>query len=412
MAEKFKLDSHGHCSSCGNQSVELEHVKCFSCDNLFHAVCSNATSEEKVATQTTVRNFLNNSTKKNFLFFCDACLTTLEMNHAGEDSQRIHLLERKMNTIDSQLKEICSMLKSPQAKPVENPPKPRNSPDISSINFWNDTEKLSKVRAPPSAAVLVVPKIPDQTAQEANKMVIEKAVVDHHIPLKETFTNKSGDFVLVCESAERRDELKTLVQTAKGDIALNTPKAKEHSITIVGMSREYTTDEIKRLIVQQNVLIKRFTEVNNLDEHLKVHSVKPTRNNGEIYQAFASVSQILRDGFRKAKDKIIIGVNSCKIYDRTQTKRCNNCQKFGHFMANCPTPGSPSCGKCGESHPTNECTSEERGCINCKRNSMEYSSHSAFYHKCPSLLKFEKLLEDAKKAEHLNMEHLKHNTKT
>ena len=153
-------------------------------------------------------------------------------------------------------------------------------------------------------------------------------------------------------------------------------------------------------------------DANDLDEHLKVHRVKPTRNNEEKFQAFASVSQMLREGFRKARDKLIIGVTSCKIYDRTQTKRCNNCQKFGHFMANCPTPGSPSCGKCSGNHSSNECTTEDRGCVNCKRNGLEYSSHSAFYHKCPSLLKFEELLEEAKKVEHLNMVRQKQDTNT
>ena len=145
-----------------------------------------------------------------------------------------------------------------------------------------------------------------------------------------------------------------------------------------------------------------------LKAHLKIHSVKPTRNNGERFQAFASISQVLREGFRKGNDKLILGVTSCKIYDRTQTKRCNNCQKFGHFMANCPTTGILSSGKCSGDHQTNSCTSLERGCVNCKRNNVEYKSHSAFYHKCPSLLKFEELLEEAKKTEHLNSDPLKH----
>ena len=141
---------------------------------------------------------------------------------------------------------------------------------------------------------------------------------------------------------------------------------------------------------------------------MKIHSIKPTRNNGEKFQEFASVSQVLRVGFRRGNDKLTIGVTSCKVYDRTQTKRCNNCQKFGHFMAKCPTTGTPRCGKCSGDHQTNDCTSAERGCVNCKRNNLEYRSHSAFYHKCPSLLKFEELLEEAKKTEHLNLDRLKH----
>ena len=306
-----------------------------------------------------------------------------------------------MNTIDSQLKEITMMLKSKGESKAEVPSASVKSPESS---IWNDAEKLATVKAPPSTAVLVVPKIPDQEKHSANKTIIERTVVDNQIPLKETFTNKEGDLVLVCESAEKRDELKTLVQTAKQDIKMNTPKPKQHSITIVGMASEYNTDEIKKLIVQQNVLIKRFTEANNLDDHFQVHSVKPLKNNAQKFQVFASVSQTLREGFRKSKDKIIMGVSSCKIYDRVQTKRCNNCQKFGHFIADCPTANDPACGKCSGDHATKDCVETTRGCINCKRNNTEYLSHSAFYHKCPSLLRFQELVEDSKRVDHLNLE--------
>ena len=57
-------------------------------------------------------------------------------------------------------------------------------------------------------------------------MIIEKTVVENHIPLKETFTNRTGDLVLVCESTEKRDELKALVQNGSSSAAfmLSTPR--------------------------------------------------------------------------------------------------------------------------------------------------------------------------------------------
>ena len=131
--------------------------------------------------------------------------------------------------------------------------------------------------------------------------------------------------------------------------------------------------------------------------------MKPLKNNPEKFQAFASASQVLREGISKLKDKLVMGVNSCKVYDRTQTKRCNICQKFGHFMGHCPTPSNPNCGKCGDEHESNKCTATDRSCINCKRNNLEHRSHSAFYHKCPSLLKFQELLEQSKRTDDLNL---------
>ena len=400
MADKFKLDEQGHCPTCGNLSKELEQVKCFSCNHLLHAVCLSATADEKVATKTCVFHHQQASTQRNFQFFCDKCITELEINKAESDSNRLHLLETKMSSIDSQLQEICSMLKSKNEQANDLNPVPNLSLEKSSI--WSDSEQLSKVKAPPSTAVLVVPKVADHRLHTENKIIIEKAVVDNQIPLTETYTNKTGDLVLVCESVEKRDELKTLVHTVKQDIAMNSPKVKIQSITIVGMEREYNADEIKKLILQQNFLIQRFAEANNFDEHFKVHSVKPTKNNAEKFQVFASVSEILREGFKKTRDKLIIGVNSCKVYDRKHTKRCNNCQLFGHFVANCPTPNKHSCGKCSGDHSTKECDSTNRGCVNCKRNNLEHTSHSAFYHKCPTLLKYQELMEKSQKIDHLN----------
>ena len=239
-----------------------------------------------------------------------------------------------------------------------------------------------------------------------NRKVIEKAIVDNNITLRESITKKSGDLVLVMNSSEERDQLKNLVHTAKENIPMTAPKPKHQSITIVGLAREYSAEEINKLILQ-NELVRRFSVANKMDDHFKIHVVKPLKNNPDRFQIFASVSQILRDGIHKLGDKLLMGVNSCKVYDRTQTKRCNKCQMFGHFMANCPAL-EPSCGKCSGNHQTNECISEDRDCINCKRNNMERTTpHSAFYHKCPALLKFQDLMQQNQQIENLNMQRQK-----
>ena len=71
--------------------------------------------------------------------------------------------------------------------------------------------------------------------------------------------------------------------------------------------------------------------VNDLKDHIEIHDVKPTRAKPSVYQAFASVSEALRKGFSNYKDKVTIGLQTCKIYDRFHVKRCNNCQGLGHY---------------------------------------------------------------------------------
>ena len=100
---------------------------------------------------------------------------------------------------------------------------------------------------------------------------------------------------------------------------------KQMPITIVGLSKIYNNEEVSKMVPLQNKFIKKFSNANKIDDHIKIHVIKPLRNKLTMYQVFASVSPVLRDGIRKFKNKVVIGLTSCKVYDRQQTKRCNNC---------------------------------------------------------------------------------------
>ena len=58
-----------------------------------------------------------------------------------------------------------------------------------------------------------------------------------------------------------------------------------------------------------------------------------------------------------------------------------------------PTPLEASCGKCGEKHRTDQCTSMERKCVNCVRCNKVEVDHPVFYHKCPSLIKYQEEIQ-------------------
>ena len=86
----------------------------------------------------------------------------------------------------------------------------------------------------------------------------------------------------------------------------------------------------------QNGFIRKFGMSNDINDHIKVHSVKSLKNNALCFQVFCDVSRVLREGLRHFKDKVTLGLKSCKVYDRYNVKRCFNCQKFGHYATNCP----------------------------------------------------------------------------
>ena len=117
------------------------------CKDNFHAVCPSVSSEDKLATKTTVQNFLLSSTKKNFAFLCDICLTNMEINTTETDTQRINTLESNMNAMNTQLSEIKQLLlkKDAPERPVNNVTEV-NSNASKQNSIWFNKEMLETVK--------------------------------------------------------------------------------------------------------------------------------------------------------------------------------------------------------------------------------------------------------------------------
>ena len=398
MGDQFKLDDSGKCRTCSKLATPGENIQCFSCNGIFHIICPGATADDKVATRTTIGHILSPSTKPNFVFYCDKCLTEIEIERADTEKRRVEILENKMNMIDTQLAEIKELLneKSNAAK--------QEVSHVTHDSIWFDKERLAKVKAPEPKAVLVINKCENSQENSENLEIVEKAVMENEIQLSETYENNAGDLVLVCSNQESRDKLKNVVHEANQGITMNSPKAKLKPVTIVGLPKAYKEDEVVDMLLLQNDFIKNFANANKIEDHIKVHVVKPLRNNQNVHQIFASVSSTLREGMQNYRNKVVIGLSSCKIYDRSQTKRCNNCQHYGHFAKECPTPEEPVCGKCSGGHRTDGCDSYIKRCINCVRKNHNESNHEAFDHRCPTMKEHEKQLADRNNSRFLNIQ--------
>ena len=146
-------------------------------------------------------------------------------------------------------------------------------------------------------------------------------------------------------------------------------------------------------------MIKHFTECNDISVHVKIRAVKPLKKNIEKYQVFCSVSNDFRKLLKNNNDKVMFGLNSCKVYDQHNVKRCFNCQNFGHYASSCPNSTQPICAKCSLSHQTNTCNSDDLKCVNCIRNNLPDLCHAASDHQCPLFLE---ALQNVKSDKKLN----------
>ena len=131
---------------------------------------------------------------------------------------------------------------------------------------------------------------------------------------------------------------------------------------------------------------KAFFADENTDDHMQYLDTKPLRNNSDLFQATFKVSKQLRLLLKRNSDRLIVGIISCKVYDRVFVKRCALCQDYGQYFAQCPCKEEPNCALCAGCHETKNCPnpdSEERKCVNCVRNKLDGTNHAASSKSCP-----------------------------
>ena len=170
----------------------------------------------------------------------------------------------------------------------------------------------------------------------------------------------------------------------------------KYKLQYVGFSKNYEHQEVIDILVQQNYFLKQFSTVNSIGDHINVFSVRPIRGKTDVFQAFANISQTLREGFQTYGNKVTIGLSACKIYDQFHVKRCNNCQSFGHYYRNCPTPNVCVCAKCAGDHSTRECESHAMKCINCVKAQFPVHdcAHGADDRNCLSIRKAQEKIKN------------------
>ena len=253
MSDVLKIDDNGVCKSCEKIAAQGDYLKCLSCKGLFHIVCQNAIGDLKAATKTTVVQVLQPSTKRNFVFFCNCCITKYEIEQASEESKRLNSIEEKVAELSNKLEEMSALLIEQKSCPT---PILKNK----SKSVWFKEESQSNVTEitspdPPvsSNSVLVIDHLDDEEVNRENRRIVENVVLDNNICLKDSFENKKGDLIIICESPEKRGNLKSKIEAANAGINLKIPSPR-NVISIAGFDHEYPQEEILQQMINQKIL--------------------------------------------------------------------------------------------------------------------------------------------------------------
>ena len=197
-----------------------------------------------------------------------------------------------------------------------------------------------------------------------------------------------------CPSAEARDKLQPLISADLKDKEVVPMEEKSPHVTIVHIIQtgtdELTKENIFLQICSQNPQLTALIKSGN--EFKILFTKKDVKTNK--YTAVVRISCEIKNAIKSNRNRVYIGISSCRVYDCFYVKPCNNCQKFGQFKDQCSN--QTVCAHCAGSHPSENCHQKDETdfskltCINCKDAPGAGCGHSAFWYKCPAYMAAQK----------------------
>ena len=311
------LSDSGTCTTCKLQVDDNEAIKCFRCLNNFHGLCKKAPNQ--ICNKSLLVLFLQKSTKKNFVWYCDVCITEIELN--GTDSRvsqssKIKDLEGKIDLLDAKISSISDVLApSGNLIPGIAPSNGTNSGN----NVWQNSSKVTILKS--------------NIVGSPNLDGLEKRIMGEQIEVTNSKRNAQGDVVITCPNSAAADKVKSLANELLPQHTVKDPLIKYSWINVVGFENNHSPDYVFELLVKNNLVFDsiRGKTIEQAKEFLEVKVVKPCRKNPHLYRALLKVSQSVRQVIKLGKDKLRIGLYQCRVYDQAQqVKRCNRCQRYGH----------------------------------------------------------------------------------
>ena len=348
----YKVDDKGICSSCSNKVKDREIVQCYDCKIYFHGICGEVTPYCN-------KTFLSSFKKvrcSNFIFVCDMCITKRENLEASSINDQIAALTE---TVSKLATEFQSFKAENVAVPVQVTEEVHRLP-------WSNPAQVERMKASLCIKSNGVP---------VNIEKVQEIAITNSIQVSKTIVKDNGDVYVDLPSRENRDKLTPLLthDTFTGNEIVNI-KSKLPTISILNVTSFTSKEELVEKVKRQNPLIKE--KIENGSEFSIVFFKKPREDESDgknkYFQVVARVGEDIRRVVKMSDNKIFMDLVAHPVVDRFFIKRCNKCQKFGHYQKDCNS--EPCCGYCRKPHLSTECDQVQAGdydhyeCINCVRD--------------------------------------------
>jgi hypothetical protein len=392
------------CISCGDTDPSKTQLTCAFCCNNFHGVCRNANGDksgsEVICTNSFYKTFypvykkegINATRAGNFLFVCNVCKTTREQVEAAKTVDKVDLIDKRVTNLTESMEEMKSILKNIAAttndKIINKHISDEHKRSYSSVTT-NEPDKRSflVMNANPANVDLL---------SGNNEKDLDQLITSNAIHVENTRIKADGSAIFTCPTEKDRAKLNQTLAEKYPAAEITQPPDLLPTISVSNLLTEYSKSDLEELILQQHKEIKDLVDQG---EVLKVLGVRKQKNNAR-YQATIRVGNKIRKFIHNQGNRLFIVKSSCSVYDHFHVKRCNKCQRFGHYEGNdsSDTPRCKAthhtCGHCSGHHDSKICPnmpqlqnmSQRPCCNNCQNNrfSREKSSHNAFSINCPS----------------------------
>ena len=314
----------------------------------------------KICSTSLLNNYMSTNTRDNFLWFCDPCLTKFQNDQGKNESQRLHIIEKKYEDIEMKLEEIKSLC-------TKEPLVPSIVTSLPSTNPWANSTKLRIMKNGLNGDKANVSVLEDKITPEVNRGILSKEL-------------KDGSTVLSCATSTDVPAIQKIVEESFPDHTVKIQKPSKSIVRIVGFKNGYNSEEFLQQLFDRNPSLSSF----NTPENYEVISIKPIIRDATTFQAAVKISLPFRKAIHDLKDRIVISFFKCIVYDQLNANRCNKCQRFGHFARDCKNHAC--CAKCNGDHETKSCSQSDNSpskCANCVRANKPTHNHRADESACP-----------------------------
>ncbi len=298
--------------------------------------------------------------------------------HAVTDDSPNPNMQEILNEIQSLRSEVnnlkasnLDLLKLSQLNLCVSNPQANASPEPT--NKGNSHVSYASKLSAQSSKLVIKPKNPDHSVSQTKSDILKNVnLADENIIIDKVKPVSSGGLMIECHDQLGGDKFKQLANTKFGEMyEVRAVRPYRPAVRFVGLSKEITKDMLANYIVKQNPTIFGNSPWCRVLRHWC------TFNNKDVFQADVEIDL---DVYNKLLQlgQIIIGVNSCKIYDAISVPRCRRCNGFFHNDKQCKR--AISCPICAGEHHVGKCSvpKEERRCSNCVslKSSLESMSNN------------------------------------